>query len=161
MKRLLFAATALIGVVAAQDTWALTATTSIGVSASVGAVCSVTTSTLAFLTVNTGTGVTNANATVNVTCTTGATYDVGLGYSANAIGNQRYLKGLIPANTLQYNLSAAIAGGANWGNVSEVDTVQGTGSGVAQPLTVFGQIPGSQTLTNDQYTDTVTVTVTY
>ncbi len=160
MKRLLFAATTLIGVVAAQDTWALTTTASIGVSASVGAACSVTTSTLAFLTVATGSTATNANATVNVTCTTGATYDVGLDYGVNAISTQRYLKG-VGANTLQYNLSALSAGGTNWGNNHEVDTIQGTGSGGAQPLTVYGQIPGSQTLTADQYTDTVTVTVTY
>lgn len=162
MKRLLIATTALLGVVVAQGAWAAqTATTTIGVSGSVGAVCSVTASTLAFLTVNTGASVTNANATVNVTCTSGATYDVALDYGLNYVSTQRYLKGVTPANTLAYNLSAVSAGGANWGDNLDVDTVQGTGTGSAQALTVYGQIPGSQTLTTDQYTDTVTVTVSY
>jgi spore coat protein U-like protein len=162
MKRLVIATTAIIGIAACQNAWATTATTTIAVTASVDPTCTVSSTTLAFLTVPaTGSTVTNANATLSVTCTAGATYDVGLDYGLNAITTQRYLKGVTPANTLAYNLSAASAGGANWGDVVNTDTVQGTGTGSAQTMTVYGQVPGSQTPAQDEYSDTVTVTVTY
>lgn len=49
----------------------------------------------------------------------------------------------------------------NWGNTVGTDTVAGTGSGVAQTLTVYGQIPASQFVRSGSYTDTVVATVTY
>ena len=92
MKRLLVAATALIGVVAVQDAWgqSQSANATIAVTASVDPSCSVTASTLSFLTVP-ATTIVNANATVNVTCTTGATYEVGLDPGLHAVSSQRNL----------------------------------------------------------------------
>jgi spore coat protein U-like protein len=162
MKRLLIAATACLGVVVAQDVWAAqTTTTTLAVSASVDSTCSVTASTLAFLTVHSGASVTNANATVNVTCTSGATYDVGLDPGTHAISSQRYLAGATPTNTLMYNLYSDSGFSVPWGNTVNTDTIQGTGSGSAQVLTVYGQIPGSQAPATDVYNDVVTITVSY
>jgi len=39
--------------------------------------------------------------------------------------------------------------------------VSGTGTGAAQVLTVYGRIPANQTALIGNYTDTVTVTVTF
>ena len=39
--------------------------------------------------------------------------------------------------------------------------MSGTGSGAAQPFTVYGQIPAGQHSTPGSYTDTITVSVAY
>jgi len=36
-----------------------------------------------------------------------------------------------------------------------------TGSGAAQPITIYGQIPAAEYVTPGAYTDTITVTVSY
>jgi spore coat protein U-like protein len=160
MRRLLIATTALIGVVVAQDAWAATATSSIGVSAGVDATCTVSATRLAFHSVATTT-VDNSNATVTVTCTSGANYDVGLDYGLNAVSTQRFVKGVTPANTLPYNLFQDSSYSIPWGNNLGVDTEAGTGSGGVQVLTVYGQIPSQSTVASDTYSDTITVTLTY
>jgi spore coat protein U-like protein len=161
MKRLLIATTAVIGVLVAQNAWATDpATATIAVTASVDPACSVTASTLSFLTVAALT-VVNANATVNVNCTTGATYEVGMGPGGNAVSGQRNLLGTNLAGTIPYNLYQNSGHTVPWGNNLEVDTFEGTGNGSAQPLTVYGQIPSQASVTADVYTDTVTVYVTY
>jgi spore coat protein U-like protein len=162
MKRLLVAATALIGVVAVQDAWgqSQSANATIAVTASVDPSCSVTASTLSFLTVP-ATTIVNANATVNVTCTTGATYEVGMDPGLHAVSSQRNLKITGGATLLPYNLYQDAGYSIPWGNNLEVDTQEGTGTGSAQPWTVYGQIPSQSTVTTGVYTDTVTVYVTY
>lgn len=160
MRRLLIAATALFGVVAARDACATTATASIAVSATSDATCSVSATRLAFHTVA-ATTVDNGNATITVTCTSGANYDVSLNYGVNAISTQRYVVGVTPANTLPYNLYQDAGYTIPWGNNLGVNTEAGTGSGGVQVLTVYGQIPSQVTVPSDTYTDTITVTLTY
>ncbi len=164
MKRLLIAATALIGVVVAQGAWAQTyqqTSTTIAVTASVDPSCSVTASTLSFLTVPAATPV-DANATVNVTCTTGATYEVGLDPGLHAVSGQRNLKIAGGGSTLiPYNLYHDGGYSVPWGNNLMVDTYEGTGNGSAQALTVYGQIPSQATPVTGVYTDTLTVYVDY
>jgi spore coat protein U-like protein len=161
MKRLLVAATALIGVAVSPGAWAQSQTTTaiIAVTASVDPACSVTASTLSFLTVP-ATTIVNANATVNVNCTDGATYEVGLDAGLNASGAQRNLKIASGPTLLQYNLFQDAGYTIPWGNTLEVNTKEGTGTGSAVPWTIYGQIP-SQVVTTGVYRDTVTVTVTY
>jgi len=163
MKRLLIAATALIGSVIVQDAWAATAGSTIGVSASVGTACGVSATSLLFRTVAPGANTTTGTATVTVTCTSGGGYDVGLDYGANANpGTQRNLIGTNLGGLVIYGLfqdSAATT--TPWGPVIGTNTLHGVGNGGAQPLTVYGKIPGSQGPAGDSYTDTVNVVVTY
>jgi spore coat protein U-like protein len=71
------------------------------------------------------------------------------------------------ANTLQYNLYTTVAHTIVFGDGSgSSQTVAGTGSGVAtaNAVTVFGQLPDNATnqlAVPANYTDTITVTVTY
>jgi spore coat protein U-like protein len=46
-----------------------------------------------------------------------------------------------------------------WGNTQSTNTVAGTGTGSAQSLTVFGQVPAQATPRPDTYQTTVTATV--
>ena len=163
MKRLLIAATALIGIVTVQNVWAATAGSTIGVSAQVGIACGVSSSSLLFRTVAPGANTTTGTATVTVTCTAGGGYDVGLDYGANANpGTQRNLIGTNLGGLVLYGLfqdSAATT--TPWGPLIGTNALHGTGNGSAQVLNVYGKIAGSQGPAGDTYTDTVNVVVTY
>jgi spore coat protein U-like protein len=163
MRRLLIATTALIGLVVCQDARAQTystTTATIAVTASVDPSCSVTATPLAFLTVPANTAV-DSTATLNVTCTNGATYEVGLNNGLNAVSSQRNLIITGGSTTLAYNLYQDSGHTLPWGNTPGPgpSVVQGTGSGAAQSLTVYGQIPSTASPVSGVYTDTVTVTV--
>ncbi len=142
MKRLLLATAALIGVVASQQAWAATATSAITASATVTTVCTLNTTPMVFGEVALGAAGTPGTGTINVTCTDGGTYDVGLDNGLNAVAGQRSLVNGV--NLLSYDLFTQVAHTTRWGNTVGTDTVTGTGNGAAQALTVFGLIAGSQ-----------------
>jgi spore coat protein U-like protein len=127
-------------------------------SATVQTVCSLNTTPLSFPAVAV-TGVTDVTSTVNVTCTSGGTYNVGLDSGLNPVTTQRNLKS--GSSTLAYGLFSDATHATAWGNTVGTNTIAGTGNGAAQTLTVYGEIAAGQTLTTGNYTDTVTVTVTY
>lgn len=139
-----------------------TATDTFSVTATVENSCVVTANDLAFGTVNvlSGTDV-DATSTIDVTCTNGATYEVGLDGGGEAdVANRAMSDG--GTGSLNYALYSDSGRSTNWGNTTAVDVVEGTGSGAVQTLTVYGRIPqGQNTVAAGSYTDTVTATVTY
>jgi spore coat protein U-like protein len=103
-----------------------------------------------------------STSTISVTCTKASTYDVGLnaGLATGATVTTRKMTG--PASALlSYKLFSNSGYTTNWGNTVGTDTVAGTGSGSAQSLTVYGQIPAGQSAAPGSYTDTITATITY
>ena len=103
----------------------------------------------------------NAASTLSVKCTSNIAYNVGLdaGTAAGATVTTRKMTG--PAGALMnYSLYSNSTRTSNWGNTSP-SWVSGTGTGAAQTLTVYGQIPANQHLTSGTYTDTITATVNY
>lgn len=103
----------------------------------------------------------NVNTTVNVTCTNTTPYNVGLsaGTGTGSTGTTRYMSGTgSNTGTVQFNLFQA-AGTTVWGNTQGTNTLGGTGSGVVQPLTVYGQVPAQATPAPDAYKSTITATV--
>lgn len=98
-------------------------------------------------------------ATITVTCTSGATYNVGLdgGGGAN-INARRMING---TNTVGYQLYQNAGRTTVWGNTPGTDTVPGTGNGTSQTLTVYGRVPPQTTPPAATYNDSVTVTVNY
>ena len=101
------------------------------------------------------------NTTINVTCSNTTLYNVGLnaGTGTGSSTTTRYMSGTgSNTGTVQFNLFQT-AGATNWGNVQGTDTKSGTGSGVAQALTVYGQIPAQATPAPDSYKSTITATV--
>jgi spore coat protein U-like protein len=98
-------------------------------------------------------------ATITVTCTSGASYNVGLdGGGGGSINARRMING---ANTVGYQLYSNNARTTVWGVTIGTDTVAGTGNGNAQTLTVYGRVPPQTTPPAAVYNDTVNVTVTY
>ncbi len=139
---------------------AATATSSFGVSATVQATCLIDTTSLAFG-IYTGVQL-DTTSTITVTCTNTTPYDVGLdaGVAAGATVTTRQMTGPT-AELLSYALFQDTGRTVNWGSTVSTDTATGTGSGAAQPLTVYGRIAADQFVAPGAYTDTVTATITF
>ncbi|MEE4453858.1 spore coat U domain-containing protein [Novosphingobium resinovorum] len=149
-------------VLAPQAVFAATATDTIAVTATVQSACVVAASPLAFGNYNpTSSSNVDATTTVNVTCTQGTAYNVGLNAGTTTGGTTTVRKLNSSGHTLNYALYQDSGRSTNWGNTVNTDTVAGTAGTSATAYTVYGRIPGSQNTTAGAYTDSVTVTVTY
>lgn len=103
----------------------------------------------------------NGSSTINVTCTNTTPYNVGLnaGTGTGSSGTTRYMNGTgANTNTVKFNLYQA-QGSTPWGNTQGTDTMAGTGTGSAQTMTVYGEIPAQASPTPDSYKSTITATV--
>jgi len=143
------------------------ATTTFAVTTNVVATCQVTASAMSFANFVPGGPDVDQTSTINVKCTTGTTYDVGLGAGnfAAATTSTRRMTGT-PAGALSYSLFSDSTRTTNWGDVILTDTVAGTGTGMGagNDHTVYGRIPNivaNETAPVGSYLDTVGVTVTY
>ena len=139
---------------------AATATTTFTVSATVQATCSISAANLAF---GTYTGaLINATAALTVNCTNTTPYNIGLsaGTTTGATVTTRKMAGP-GANTIGYGLYRDAAHATNWGNTVGTDTLPGTGTGVAQSVTIFGQMAAGQLSSPGAYSDTITATINY
>ena len=109
----------------------------------------------------------NVTGTLNVNCSAGTSYTVGLNGGTNTTGTigaptagQRRMK-LTTANTyVPYELYQVAGGTTFWGNTAGTNTVAGTGTGTAVPLSVYGKVT-SVNFPAGSYEDTVTATITY
>jgi spore coat protein U-like protein len=99
--------------------------------------------------------------TLTATCSNGVPYDVGL--NAGLTGTSVTARKMTGPGTdlLAYSLSQDSAHSINWGDTVPTDTVHGVGAGVAQTLTVYGKLPGSQFVGPGDYSDEITVTLTF
>ncbi|GLS39220.1 hypothetical protein GCM10010869_48170 [Mesorhizobium tianshanense] len=97
---------------------------------------------------------------IDVTCTPGTTYNVGLnnGLSGTSPTARRMTLG---GQAVTYGLYKDAARSQPWGGTIGADTVAGTGAGATQNLPVYGRVPAQSTPSPGTYTDTVVVTVTY
>lgn len=105
----------------------------------------------------------NADATgqVSVTCTPSTAYTVSLngGTTGGTPTNRKMSKG---GERVTYGLYKDAARSQPWGDAGTPgSTVAGTGTGLAQPLIVYGRVPPQTTPSAGVYTDTVVVTITY
>lgn len=101
------------------------------------------------------------NTTISVTCTNTTPYNLGLnaGTGTGSVGTTRYMSGTGGnTGTVRFNLYQA-SGATLWGNVQGTDTKSGTGTGAAQTITVFGEVPAQNTPAPDTYKSTITATV--
>lgn len=104
----------------------------------------------------------NATGGVEVNCTNGTTYNISLGPGTfpGATVTTRQMTGT-PTGSLAYALFRNSGRTQNWGQTIGTDTVPGTGTGVIQPYTVYGQIAAGLTPAAGSYNDTVVITITY
>lgn len=150
---------AAIAAVAAQPALAAD-TAELAVSAEVSEVCNVTTSPVAFGTVDVTSG-SNVDATggISVTCTSGTAWaaaaDAGNGSGATVTAR----KMTSGSDLLNYALYTDSGRTTNFGGAN---TITGTGTGSAQASTVYGRVPSGQTTVPvGSYADSVTISLTY
>lgn len=124
--------------------------------------CTVNANTLDF---GTPTGVLTsavpATTTISVQCAAGTSYNVGLDGGLNSGNNINARKMVRGTNSVAYQLYRDSSRTQVWGNTVNTDTVQGTGNGSIQSLTVYGNVPVQTTPPAGTYQDTVVVSVTY
>jgi spore coat protein U-like protein len=135
------------------------ANANLGVSATITATCTISTSAVAFG----GFAGTQVDATGSVTanCITGTAWTIGLGTGAGTGATTSTRKMTAGANTLGYGLYSDVAHSSNWGNAIGTDTIAGTGTGSSQTNTVYGSIPAGTVPAAGSYTDTVVATINF
>ncbi|TJY63314.1 spore coat protein U domain-containing protein [Sinimarinibacterium sp. CAU 1509] len=150
--------------VLSTSAFSATVTDNLVVNATVVNSCSVTGDTLNFGNVDALTGTTvDVTATISVTCTLGTTYNVQLDQGTyGASVTTRKMQKAASTELLSYHLYTSVLNTTEWGVTNGVDTVAGTGLGIAAtPHLVYGSIPAGQEVPAGSYSDTVTITVAY
>lgn len=153
-----FACLSPAGALAAQATANLT------VQATVVDSCTVADATLAFGTVNPTNGTAApVTGTVNVTCTLGTAFSVGLDDGLNFSGGQRRMRQGASTSYLQYGLYRDVAATNRFGNAVTSERATGlVGLGLtATPVTVYGTVASGQAAPAGAYADTVPIVVYY
>lgn len=142
-----------------------TGTTTFTVTLVITAGCTVTATPMSFGSVSNLATAQTATSTVSVTCTNTTPYNVGLsaGSGTGSTTAARVLSGTASGNTatIGYGLYQDSGHATVWGTTQGTDTRAGTGNGVAQAFTVYGQLPASAgTIPQpDTYTSSITATV--
>lgn len=149
-----------------HSTKAAQTTSTFDVTATVVNTCAIaSTSDLAFGNPLNPAVITNQTTTINVTCTNLAPYSIGLSKGTNTGSvdtNPRLMTGQnTSTNTLSYGLYKDAAHTQAWGNSGANLMSSLVGSGVAQPYTVYGQVPIQTSAVADTYKDTITITVAF
>jgi len=145
---------------------ALAQTAPITVTASVASSCGITATAIVFGAYDPlGGAAQDSTGGVTVTCTLNTGWWVGLNAGGNGgqvAGSSRAMGNTTTAGTfLGYDLYSDSGRTTAWGNTSGT-AVSGSGTGVAQALTVYGRISGGQTnAAAGNYSDVVTATVNF
>lgn len=164
MKRTILSL-AILSLIITPAAFAATATANLSISASVAAVCTVSTSPVAFgaydPVVANAAAALNANGSVTVACTKGASATVDLGVGGNLSGGSRRMAA--GANFLNYALYQDAALTTVWGSGMTGGSTKTYNSTSKAPtaLTVYGSIPAGQDVAVGSYADTVVATVNY
>jgi spore coat protein U-like protein len=142
-------------------------TTTFQVSATVQPNCTTSATALGFGNYTPGNGAVTANSTITVNCTKATGYTIAL--NPGSTTGDAYAQRLMTsgAGTLQYNLYTSNALTTVFGDGTASTAMDsGTGTGMANAFTfnVYGQLPDNatnQASAPGNYSDTITVTVTY
>lgn len=155
---------AAVAAASAAPAFAGTATNNMPVSVNVLNSCTVSATPMAF---GSPTAIGGADidttSTVSLTCTNGANYDVALDAGLNASGTQRRMSnGATTPTYVNYGIYKDAARTTTWGSAVGATQAGNAGTSGLVSLTAYGRIPSTAaSVTAGNYTDTVTVTVTF
>ena len=146
----------------------LTASTSTSATATITSNCNISTSALNFGSTSLLSGNVDATGTINVQCNNTLPYSLGLNNGSNASGSQRRMK-QGTTNFVNYDLYTDAGRTSAWTTTTSATSCTGgtstcitdTGTGVSQPITVYGRVPSQSSALPGSYADTVLVTVTF
>lgn len=140
-----------------------TETASFTVSATVTDTCqNLTASNISFGTYNPlSSSNTDVTGSIAITCTNNTSYSIALSAGNSGSFSARQLNDG-GSNNLNYNLYTSSGYSTVWGDgTGSSSTVNQTGTGSSDSTTVYARLPGSQSIPNGSYSDTINVTVTY
>lgn len=140
---------------------------SFSVTATVATNASISVTTLNFASVSTLP--TTSFATITVQATNTTPYSIGISNGTNASGSQRRVRLGATANYLNYGLYTDVNHSNAWTTTTLAGSctggagscVLGTGTGLAQNVTVYGLVPSQTIPITGLFTDTVVVTLTF
>lgn len=126
--------------------------------------CTITANPLNFGSTGVLAAAVNQQTTVSVTCTNTTPYNIGLdgGTVTGSTVTARLMAGTATGNTgttVGFQLYQDSGRTTLFGNTQGTNTEGGTGTGSAQSISVYGQVPAQATPKPDTYTTTVTATV--
>jgi spore coat protein U-like protein len=141
-----------------------TASANFDVSLLLQANCAIAASPLNFGTSGLLSSAVNQETSVDVTCTNTTPYNVGLdaGTVAGSTVANRLMAGTAADNsatTVDFQLYQDAGRTTVWGNTQDTDTLGNVGTGIAQSIPVYGQVPAQDTPQPGSYQTTVTATV--
>lgn len=141
-----------------------TNTATFNVTLTLQANCSITANPLNFGSTGVLSTAINQQTTLSVTCSNTTPYNVGLdaGTVTGSTVASRLMAGTTTGNTsttVAFEMYQDAGHATLWGNTQGTNTEGGTGTGAAQVITVYGQVPSQTTPTPDTYQTTVTATV--
>jgi spore coat protein U-like protein len=104
----------------------------------------------------------DAAGELEITCNNGLAYEIGLDGGSNADVANREMTG-DGLEVLSYAIFSDAGRTTNWGNTGGVDTLDGTGTGSAVQIPVYGRLAAGQgtTITAGAYADTLTATISW
>jgi spore coat protein U domain-containing protein, fimbrial subunit CupE1/2/3/6 len=139
-----------------------TANGTLTVQATVVDACSVASASLSFGSVSPSAGTAiPATTSINVTCTLGTPFTVGLSTGQNASGGNRRMLGASNVY-LGYRLYQDLLLTTPFGDTGSSDRASGLGLGItATPIAVFGAVTSGQNVGSGSYSDSVQITVYY
>jgi spore coat protein U-like protein len=174
MKKATLATLALLAL-ASSNALAGSATSNVGISSNIGNVCTISTGAVAFgaydpIVTNVSSPL-DANGTVTITCTKGASTTVGLGLGTNASGSVRRMKDS-GTNMMTYELyqppdstpgtACSYGSPSVWGNSGGgLFTPAAAPNKNARTYNICGEVASGQDLPSGSYTDTVVATVNF
>ncbi|MGR9116062.1 MAG: Csu type fimbrial protein [Gammaproteobacteria bacterium] len=156
------AVAAIVIMATGQTVQSATTTTTFQVTATINDTCVVSATDLAFGVFD-PTATSDNTSTITVTCTQGTSYSIGLnaGTTSGATVTTRQMSDG-GTGLLDYSLFSDAARTVNWGDTVATDTVDVvSASGSPENHTVFGRIALGQFQPAGNYSDTITVTVTF
>ncbi len=130
------------------------------VSATVQGSCTVIANDLTFGAYDPAAGDLDVTTTIDVTCSDGTGYEVGLD-GGTTTGDVTARAMTAAGVNLSYELYRDAPRTLSWEDLGSTNTVTGTGDGTSQANTVYGRVPGSQFIATGTYNDTVTATVEF
>lgn len=101
---------------------------------------------------------------ITVTCSATTPYEIALEPSSGNTDGTGAMSGAASGNTdtVAYALYQDSSKSTKWGNQAGTNTQGGTGTGTQQDYDVYGEVDGNGlNVTPDDYSDTVTVSVSY
>ena len=103
----------------------------------------------------------DSTGTITARCTSSTPYIIALNNGSGGGTGPTARKMINGAQSVIYGLYRDAARSLPFGSTSGTDTAAGTGTGLAQNITVYGRVPPQTTPVPGAYADTIVVTVTY